>query len=117
MRKIAVILFIAILSTVHVNGADSGRIYSATRKADSVDVRLIAPENALLFLGAYDSYTHQMKDIISQETGVISNVRVITVKFDRTPASTEYVKAFLLDKETFAPLCVAVLSDVIITSG
>ena len=117
MRKIASVFLIAILLTVSANGTGSGHIYSATRQSNSVDVRLIAPENALLVLGVYDSYTHQMKDVLVRETGIVSTTRTLTVSFNRTPLSTEYVNAFLLDKETSAPLCVGVLADVVIPSN
>lgn len=116
MRKSASIFLIAILVTINANAASSGYIYSATHHSDAVDVRLIAPENALLCLGVYDNVTHQMKDITLQETGIISNTRAVTVNLKRTPLSTEHVEAFLLDKETYAPLCVAVLADIVIPS-
>ena len=113
MRKIASVLFIAVLLTVSANGA---YIYSATQRSDSVGVRLTAPENGLLLLGVYDRYTHQMKDVTLRETGAVPDTRTLTVSLNRVPLSTEYVTAFLLDKETFAPLCVGVLADFVIPS-
>lgn len=117
MKKITNILLILILVTINANAVSSRYIYSATQHSNSVDVRLIAPENGLLCLGVYDNYTHQMKDVTLQETGIILNTQVVTVNLKRTPLSTEHVEAFLLDKETYAPLCAAVLADIVIPSN
>lgn len=98
-------LFLTLLpGTLAAASADAYAIQDVSANNASVSVRVTAQSDCALFVGLYGENGKMMAIRSTNVTGS-ANEQTRSVSFDSTIGADVYAKAFLLNQNTFAPLC------------
>ena len=91
-------------------------IYSALQNGAAVSVRLDAPDGGCLLFARYQRATRQFLDARAMSVPEGVTGQTLEYIFREAPASTEYIRVFLIDGDG-TPLARAVMADYVIPSA